>query len=333
LRAEGKTILLVTHKLKEVMAVTQRVTVFRGGKVTGQTETAHTSPEELAFLMVGRKVALSIDAAGAAGASRHPSPVAPTPLPQPSVLEVQNLSLAGKPGTRHRLCQLSFSLRTGEIVGIAGVEGNGQTELLQAILHPKDPQCRTSGSIKFLGHDVTHWSAHAIRDLGVAVIPEDRLQEGLLPERPMFENFVLGLHRSAPFSHAGVFNTSRAQTAAQHAIEEYEIRPANIQIPAGKLSGGNQQKLIVAREFHRNPKILFAAHPTRGVDVGAIEFIHGRIIRARDSGAAVLLVSSELDELLALSDRILVLYEGAIAAEFLRGQVNERELGMKMGGL
>jgi simple sugar transport system ATP-binding protein len=333
LRDEGKTILLVTHKLKEVMAVTQRVTVFRSGTVTGEIETSQTNPEELAFLMVGRKVVLSIDSSrqtaaeqGSAGPESGLQARSPT-------LEARHLTLAGTKGSRHRISDINFCVNPGEVVGLAGVEGNGQTELLQALLHPKDSHCRTSGAVKLLGQDVTHWKAHEIRSLGVAVIPEDRLQEGLLTERPVFENFVLGLHRSAPFSHGVVLDTRCAQAASTRAIEEYDIRPADVQIPAGKLSGGNQQKLIVAREFHRNPKMLIAAHPTRGVDVGAIEFIHGRIIRARDSGAAVLLISSELDELLALSDRILVLYEGRIVAEFLRGQVNERELGMKMGGL
>ena len=324
LRDEGKTILLVTHKLKEVMAVTQRVTVFRAGTVTGEIETSQTNPEELAFLMVGRKVVLSIDSSRQTAAEQGSA--GPT-------LEAQHLTLAGGKGSRHRISDISFCVNPGEVVGLAGVEGNGQTELLQALLHPKDSRCRTSGTVKLLGQDVTHWKAHEIRALGVAVIPEDRLQEGLLVERPVFENFVLGLHRSAPFSHGVVLDTRCAQAASTRAIEEYDIRPADVQIPAGKLSGGNQQKLIVAREFHRNPKMLIAAHPTRGVDVGAIEFIHGRIIRARDSGAAVLLISSELDELLALSDRILVLYEGRIVAEFLRGQASERELGMKMGGL
>ncbi len=333
LRDEGKTILLVTHKLKEVMAVTDRVTVFRAGKVTGEIETAQTNPEELAFLMVGRKVVLSIDGARGAGASKKSHDLASTSPVQLPALEAQHLTLVGPRGSRHRISDISFKVKSGELVGIAGVEGNGQTELLQALLHPKESQCRTSGTVKLLGHDVTDWAPAAIRALGVAVIPEDRIQEGLLVERPLFENFVLGLHRLPAFYHAGVLDSRRVQASAAGALREYDIRPADVQIPAGKLSGGNQQKLIVAREFHRNPKILIAAHPTRGVDVGAIEFIQKRILRARDSGAAVLLISSELDELIALSDRILVLYEGRIVAEFLRGQVNERELGMRMGGL
>jgi simple sugar transport system ATP-binding protein len=168
--------------------------------------------------------------------------------------------------------------------------------------------------------------------LGVGVIPEDRQLEGLLLERPVTENFLLGLQRNMEFSRAGLLCLNHLESTAAQAEEEYDVRPRDLTIPAGKLSGGNQQKLIVAREFQRRPQMLIAAQPTRGLDVGAIEFIHSRIVRARDEGAGVLLVSFELDEILALSDRILVMYEGRIAGEFQRGQASERELGLKMGG-
>jgi ABC-type uncharacterized transport system ATPase subunit len=320
LRVERKTILLVTHKLREVMAFTDRVTVFRAGKVTGNVETAQTTPQELANLMVGRKVVLTVEAAAA------------TPRAE-TAIEVAGLSLSAPRGESvHKLTDISFSVKRREIVGIAGVEGNGQSELLQAMLHPREPVCRTSGTVNFLGEDVTGWTAATIRNLGVAVIPEDRHHEGLLLERPVSENFLLGLQRSAAFSHGGFLDSKRLETAATTAVEEYDVRPCDLKIPAGKLSGGNQQKLIVAREFERKPGVLIAAQPTRGVDVGAIEFIHRRIIRARDEGAGVLLISFELDEILALSDRILVMYEGKIAGEFQRGEVTERELGLKMGG-
>jgi len=320
LRDEGKTILLITHKLKEVMSFTDRVTVFRAGKVTGEMQTSQTNPQELANLMVGRKVVLSIDVPPA-----HPR--------DELAMDVTGLSLAGAvAGSRHKISEVSFSIKRGEIVGIAGVEGNGQSELLEAILHPRDPLCRTSGTVRFLDEDVTSWEAWKIRDLGVAVIPEDRQQEGLLLERPVSENFLLGLQRSSAFSHAGFLNAKALQMAATQAVEEYDVRPRDLAILAGKLSGGNQQKLIVAREFQRKPRMLIAAQPTRGVDVGAIEFIHNRIVRARDEGAGVLLVSSELDEILTLSDRILVMYEGRIVAEFNRDHVTERELGLKMAG-
>ncbi|HVM61791.1 MAG TPA: ABC transporter ATP-binding protein [Verrucomicrobiae bacterium] len=320
LRDEGKTIILITHKLKEVMSFTDHVTVFRGGRVTGEMATTQTNPQELANLMVGRKVVLNINVPAA-----HPR--------EELAMEIIGLSLAGSvAGSRHKLSDVSFRVRRGEIVGIAGVEGNGQSELIRAILHPRDPLCRTSGTVRFLGNDVTHWDARKIRDLDVAVIPEDRQREGLLLEQPVSENFLLGLQRSSAFSHAGLLNSRNLQAAATQAMEEYDVRPRDLAIPAGNLSGGNQQKLIVAREFQRQPRMLIAAQPTRGVDVGAIEFVHNRIVRARDEGAGVLLVSFELEDILTLSDRILVMYEGRIAVEFQRGQVTERELGLKMAG-
>jgi general nucleoside transport system ATP-binding protein len=320
LRDEGKTIILITHKLKEVMALTDRITVLRNGEVTGELSTSQTTPQDLANLMVGRKVILSID-------------VSPAQIRPEEAIEVSALHLAGAvAGSRHKLSDVNFLVKRGEIVGVAGVEGNGQSELLQAILHPRDSRCRTSGTVRFLGEDVTTWHASKIRDLGVAVIPEDRQQEGLLLERPVSENFLLGLQRNSAFSHAGFLRTANLDQTAAQAVAEYDVRPRELALRAGQLSGGNQQKLIVAREFQRKPRVLIAAQPTRGVDVGAIEFIHNRIVRARDEGAGVLLISFELDDILTLSDRILVMYEGRIVAEFLRGQVTERELGLKMAG-
>ena len=319
LREQGKTILLITHKLKEVMAYTDRVTVFRDGKVTGEAQTAETNPQELANLMVGRKVLLKVEVPNA------------RPLPELAI-EVKNLALSGSRGGRNRLLDVTFTVNRGEIVGIAGVEGNGQTELLQAMLHPRDKSCRSAGIVSFLGRDVSNWLARQIRRLGVGVIPEDRHNEGLLLDRSLAENFVLGLHRCPEFDRAGILNSRNITVSAALAMQEYDVRPAELTMRAGKLSGGNQQKLIVAREFHRNPKVLIAAQPTRGVDVGAIEFIHKRIIRARDEGAGVLLVSAELDEILALSDRILVMFEGKIVGEFLRGNVDEAALGLRMAG-
>jgi len=318
LRDQGKTILLITHKLKEVMTFTDRVTVFRAGKVTGEAQTSQTNPQELANLMVGRKVLLNVEVQNA------------KPLPELAI-DVKHLNFTGS-RSRHQLLDVSFSVKRGEIVGIAGVEGNGQSELLQAMLHPRDPNCRSSGSVAFLGHDATNWSARKIRQLGVALIPEDRHNEGLLLDRPVSENFALGLHRDPEFNCAGILNSRNIATTATRAIEEYDVRPPELTMPAGKLSGGNQQKLIIAREFHRNPKVVIAAQPTRGVDVGAIEFIHKRIVRARDEGAGILLISAELDEILALSDRILVIFEGKIVAEFLRGNLDETTLGLKMSG-
>jgi ABC-type uncharacterized transport system ATPase subunit len=317
LREEGKTILLVTHKLKEVMAFADRVTVFRQGKVTGELDVAKTNPQELADLMVGRKVALNIE-------------VPPgQPLDEPAI-EVTDLNLAR--GDGKALAAINFSVRKGEIVGIAGVEGNGQSELLQALVHPAEANCRTSGQIRLLGNDVSHWAAGKIRELSLAVIPEDRLAEGLLPEQSLSENFLLGQQNRSEFSARGWLKFESLSKSADAAVTEYDVRPPTLQNEAGRLSGGNQQKLIFARELHRKPEVIIAAQPTRGVDVGAVEFIHRRIIAARDAGAGVLLISSELDEILALSDRILVMFGGRIVAEFSRGKVTERELGLKMGG-
>ncbi len=316
LKAEGKTILIITHKLKEVMSFTDRVTVFRAGRVSGEVETAETNPQELANLMVGRKVMLQVD-------------VPPQPALGEAVLKVENLGLARSLG---KLESVDLEVRSGEVVGIAGVEGNGQSELLQAVLHPTDADCRSSGSIQVFGQNVTAWTTARIKSLGVGVIPEDRHREGLLLEAPMTENYLLGLHSDPNFSKKGVIQREALETACRKAIQEFDIRPAAIDLELGRYSGGNQQKVIIAREFERNPRFLIAAQPTRGVDVGAIEFIHQRILRARTEGAGVLLVSSELDEVLALSDRILVMYDGRVVGQFLRGQATEQEIGLLMGG-
>ena len=320
LRQEGKTVLLVTHKLKEVMAVTDRVTVFRAGKVVAETPTSKTTPQELANLMVGKKVSLSV----AVPAARPGEELA---------LEVSRLVLARGVGSRAKPSDVSFSVRRGEIVGIASVEGNGQSELLQTLLHPRERRAGGSGQLQVLGHEVTNWETCRIRALGVAVIPEDRRQEGLLAESPLSENFLLGQQRTSLFMRAGFVCARSLEIAANQALAEFDIRPRDLGVAAGRLSGGNQQKLVIAREFSRKPRLILAAQPTRGVDVGAVEFIHKRLIQARDQGAGVLLISSELDEILELSDRILVMYEGRIVAEFARGQVTEGELGVRMGGL
>jgi simple sugar transport system ATP-binding protein len=318
LRNQGKTILFVTHKLREIMAFTDRVTVFRAGKVVGEVATAATTPQELADLMVGRKVSLQIN-------------VTPARTSEKMGLEVQGLTLTRARG-RDPLSDVSFKVCCGEIVGIAGVEGNGQSELIQALLHPRDRNCRTSGEVKILGQEVSECSARQIRNLGISVIPEDRLHEGLMLGRPLVENFLLGQERQNAFRRGPLINVERLRKSADEALNNYDVRPANLDLPAAALSGGNQQKLIVAREFHKKPRVLIAAQPTRGVDVGAIEFIHKQIVEARDAGAAVLLVSSELEEILALSDRIVVMYEGRMVGEFGRGQVTEAELGLRMGG-
>jgi simple sugar transport system ATP-binding protein len=316
--SEGKTVLLVTHKLKEVMAYTDQVTVLRSGRTVGQLETAKTQPQELAELMVGRRISLNTQ-------------VKPGRPENSFALEVSHLQWEGLSGGGSA-GDVSLSVRRGEIVGIAGVAGNGQSELLQGILHPGNPRWRTSGTVNVLGQEVTHWSTGRIRRLGVGVIPEDRLEEALLVERSVAENFLLGRQRDPAFRSQGLIRWDRVRTAAGRAMEAYGLVPRDPLFPAGRLSGGNQQKLVVARECEVQPGLLLAAEPTRGVDIGAVAQIHERLVQARDRGAGVLLVSSDLDEILALSDRICVLYEGQISAEFRRGEVTERELGLKMGG-
>ena len=331
LRNEGKTVLLISHKLKEIITCTDFITVLRAGKVTGQVRTSETTPDALANLMVGRKVVLRIEVPQAKPLDKNAIEV--TDLRLPGIARPSTLGTL-LPTPRHSTLDtlLSFTVQRGEIVGIAGVEGNGQSELLQALLHPRERDNRSSGIIKFLGRDVSEWHSSDIPALGVAVIPEDRQHEGLLLEQSLRDNFLLGLQHQSRFQRAGFLRFQELEAATSRALAEYDVRPADLTLSARRLSGGNQQKLIVAREFERQPQILIAAQPTRGVDVGAIEFIHQRIVRARDEGAGVLLISSELDEILALSDRILVMYEGRIAGEFQRGQVSEGELGLKMGG-
>ena len=322
LASEGKTILIITHKLKEVMNLADRVTVFRAGKVVGHREIGETSVEDLASLMVGRKVTLTVS-------------VPPTRKPGEPVLEFSGFSLTGShEGLRHSLRNLNFKVREGEVVGIAGVEGNGQSELLQVLLHPHDFAKRCHGEFRYQSKSALHWSSAEVRESGVGMIPEDRLREGLLLEQPLTETFLLGLQMRKPFNDKGFVNRKAVRARTEHAIREYDVRPANADAVAGRLSGGNQQKLIIAREFEAKPKFLIAAQPTRGVDVGAIEFIHTQILKARNEGVGVLVVSSELDEVLALSDRVLVLYEGAVVAEYERSVApyDENKIGLSMGG-
>lgn len=314
LRSEGKTILLITHKLKEVMAITDEVTILRAGRVVGHRKTAQTSPHELAELMIGRELEELF----------HRDP----PAEAAAVLEVRDLRL------EPRLHNVSFQLRAGEVLGIAGVDGNGQSELLQA-LTLSWTNGGPHGSLKLLGRDLIRGGevlAHTadLRELGVGILPENRQKQGLLMNRPLFENFLLGFEKR--YHARGWLNLKAVREATKEAIKRYDIRPKHIDLRVKKLSGGNQQKLVVARELQCQPRLILAAHPTRGVDIGAIEFIHSQLLAARDQGAAVLLVSSELDEIMELSDRILVFYRGSISGEFRRAEFDEMKLGLAMGG-
>jgi simple sugar transport system ATP-binding protein len=328
MRAEGKTILIITHKLKEVLELADEATIFRAGKIAGHRKISETTEEELATLMVGRKVSLMSDRMASRPDRSFGKPV----------LEVRDISLSSGSGgdSREKLSNLRFEVRAGEIVGIAGVEGNGQSELLQILLHPQEYRKRARGSIHVLGQAVlsetSAWSTAAIKRLGVGAISEDRHREGLFLDRPMVDSFLLGKQRYAPYSRLGLISESALRSETLKAMEAFDVRPRDLDIPARGFSGGNQQKVIIARELQGESKLLIAAQPTRGVDVGAIEFIHERILEARDRGAGILLVSSELDEVLSLSDRVLVMYDGKIVASLEREQADEKTLGRLMGG-
>ena len=288
--AQGKSIIFITHKLKEVMTVADRVIVLRNGRVTGETTPAESSEEELAEMMVGREVALIVDKGEAS--------------PSDVVLEVSDLTAEDQ---RHQeaLRGVDLFVRAGEVLGVAGVQGNGQTELVEVLtgLRPA-----TGGQVRILGQEVTNASPRTVTELGVAHIPEDRQRDGLVLSFPITDNLMLGNYYQPIFATGPEIQFDRLYEYSGQVVEEFDVRTPSINLPVQNLSGGNQQKVIVAREFSRPIKLLVAAQPTRGLDVGSIEYIHRRLIQKRDEGVAVLLVSVELDEIMALSDRIAVMY-------------------------
>jgi general nucleoside transport system ATP-binding protein len=311
---EGLAVVIITHKLDEVMAFADRIIVMRAGRLVGETAPSQTDEAGLAKMMVGRDVVLRVEKPAA-----HPGDV---------VLEVDSLEAVDDrklPAVRG----ISFSVRAGEIVGIAGVDGNGQRELVESIVGLRRPQ---AGSVTLRGRDITHSSAAATIEAGVSFIPEDRQRRGLVLDFDLVENLVLGDQHRAPISRFGILNRTAMAQLAEQRVADYDVRTPSTRVAAANLSGGNQQKLVVAREIGRDPDVLVAAQPTRGLDVGAIEFVHRQIISERQRGKAVLLVSMELEEVLSLSDRILVIYEGSIVAEFESGTVNEEQLGYFMTG-
>lgn len=314
LREQGKTIIIITHKLAEVLALSDNITVMRDGKVVGNLPTIEATPELLARLMVGREVILRVE-------KKEAQPKAP-------ILNVNNLTL--KKSTGHfALNDVSVEVRAGEVLGIAGVEGNGQTELIETIaglIH------QSSGEVLLEGKSIDRLDACERKHLGIAHIPEDRHRRGLFLSYDLASNSILGVHRDPPISGKILLNTQVIEERAKTLVREYDVRPPNIELPARALSGGNQQKLIVAREFDINPKLILVAQPTRGVDIGAIEFIHRKLIELRDAGAAILLVSAELDEVLSLSDRVVVMYEGRIVGEVDPRMVSEEQIGCMMTG-
>ena len=319
MRDQGKTVIIITHKLTEVLAISDHVTVMRDGRVVGEVKTSGTTAAQLARLMVGREVLLRVEK--------------PPAKPGATVLSVRDLSIGGHDGSR-RLDKVSFDVRAGEIVGVAGVEGNGQTELIEALAGLL-PASQVSGTISFNGRDIRELDARRRHEVGIAHVPEDRHRRGLLLEFSLAENAILGVHYRAPAvtgMGAVLLNRPNIQRRADLVIREFDVRPPNSALPARALSGGNQQKLIIGREFELPPVLLLIAQPTRGVDIGAIEFIHRKIVALRDSGCAVLLVSAELEEVTALADRLLVLQNGRIAGEVDPAHATHEEIGLLMTG-
>jgi len=315
LRDQGKTIIIITHKLAEVLAISEKVTVMRLGKVVGEVETKKTSAEELAKLMVGREVLLRVDK------EQYGKPKAD------NVISVKNLSLTDE-GVK-LLSDLTFDIQAGEVFGIAGVEGNGQTELVEVLSGLRVP---TSGQITLLGKNITGCNSRQAKELHIAHIPEDRHKRGLLLNSPLTENAILGLQNDGQLVGWPLLNDNQIRVHTKKLIQEFDVRPPDPDVTARGLSGGNQQKLIIAREFSITPKFLIASQPTRGVDIGAIEFIYKKILELKASGAAVLLVSAELDEVFSLSDRVAVLYEGKIVGVVEPEKISQQEIGLMMTG-
>jgi ABC-type uncharacterized transport system ATPase subunit len=312
--AQGKSIIFITHKLKEVLAVADCITVLRAGRVVGTTSPAETSEAQLASLMVGREVMLTVEKEEA--------------QPGEVVLRVKDLRALDN-RFRDALKGVSFEVHTGEILGVAGVQGNGQTELVEVITGLRHA---IGGQVVILGDDVTNRPPREITEDGVAHIPEDRQQDGLVLSYPILDNLVLNTYYLPPFARGVLVDEPSIIANAARLVETFDVRTPSIYLPASNLSGGNQQKVIVARELSRPVKLLVAAQPTRGLDVGSIEFIHSEIVKMRDQGAAVLLVSAELDEIMALSDRIAVMFEGRIVAILDCEQATREKLGLLMAG-
>ena len=313
LRSQGKSIIFISHKLNEVLQVADRITVLRRGKKIETVDAAGATEAELARMMVGREVLLRVD-------KKPATPAEPE-------LVVEDMHVFDDRGLE-AVRGVSFDVRAGEIVGIAGVDGNGQTELIDAIAGLRRV---ATGRIVISGRDVTHANPKDSLDAGLGHIPEDRQRRGLVLEFALAENLALHDYDHEPYSRLGWLFPRRMIARARRILKDFDVRGGGPQTPARALSGGNQQKVVVAREVSRDPNVLIAAQPTRGLDVGAIEYVHRRLVEQRDQGKAVLLVSLELDEILSLSDRILVIYEGEIVGEH-GTDVSEEEIGLEMLG-
>jgi simple sugar transport system ATP-binding protein len=314
MKEQGKTIIIITHKLDEVLAISDEVTVMRDGKTVGNVKTAETSAKDLARMIVGRDVLLRVKKTDAS--------------PAATVLEVKDLRVGGKHGMS--VNGVSFSVRAGEIVGVAGIEGNGQTELIEVLAGLTKP---SGGSVEVGGKNVTSCSARELKELGIAHIPEDRHKRGLLLHWALTENSILGVHYRPPITAStGLMSAGAIGKRCDEIIENFDVRPGDSTQPAKSLSGGNQQKLIIGREFGLNPTLLLVSQPTRGVDIGAIEFIHKKLIGLRDAGSAVLLVSAELEEVTALADRLLIIRDGKIVGEVDPKTASTEDIGLLMTG-
>jgi ABC-type uncharacterized transport system ATPase subunit len=318
LRDQGKTIILITHKLREIMAITDYVSVMRQGAMVDTLKTSETNPEQLAELMVGRRVLLRVEKTAA--------------RPGDTFLSVENLVVKDDLGVT-RVKDVSFTVRAGEIVGIAGVAGNGQSELLESISGMRD---QTSGIVRLKGTPLSlegDDGAHRARKAGLAHVPEDRQRMGLITAFEEWENAMLGYEDDPAYGKGIILDSAAAQAEARERIKKFDIRPANERLKTVNFSGGNQQKIVLAREMERNPDVLIVGQPTRGVDIGAIEFIHNQIIKMRDAGKAILVVSVELDEIRSLADRILVMFDGQLVGEADPATATEGELGLMMAGV
>ncbi|WP_312095096.1 ABC transporter ATP-binding protein [Niallia sp.] len=311
---EGKSIILITHKLKEIMEVCDRVTVIRKGEGIGTYNVKDTNPNELANLMVGREVSFKTEKKD--------------PNPKETVLKISDLTVKDNRGV-HVVNSLNLDVKAGEIVGIAGVDGNGQSELIEAITGLMK---KNSGSITLNGKEISVLTPRKITESGIGHIPQDRHKHGLVLDFSIGQNMALQTYYKRPFSNYGFLNQTEIEKKASELIEEFDVRTPSMHTPARALSGGNQQKAIIGREVDRDPDLLIAAQPTRGLDVGAIEFIHKRLIEQRDKGKAVLLISFELDEILNVSDRIAVIFDGEIIATVDPKTTTEQELGLLMAG-
>ena len=313
---EGKSILFITHKLNEIMAVSDRVTILRKGKYVGTVETKNTTKQELSSMMVGRPVQLEV----------HKKPAQPGEV----ILDVENMVVSSNRHKNNAVKNVSFQVRAGEIVCIAGIDGNGQSELVYGLTGLEKT---TGGKVTLCGQDITHASIHKRNHSGMSHIPEDRHKHGLVLDDTLENNIVLQRFQEPQFQTMGFINRGAVRKYAERIIEQYDVRSGQGHITISRsMSGGNQQKAIIGREVDRENPLLIAVQPTRGLDVGAIEYIHGQLVAQRDAGKAVLLVSLELDEVMNLSDRILVMYEGEIVGELDPKKTDVQELGLYMAG-